>query len=68
MESIKEERGSPQAEEIEKVPQKRDLEDDASSISPEALGDDLPKGYFYSLSFLGAMAVSLPERVDRYFI
>lgn len=64
MEPIKEERGSPQAEEIEKVPHTRDLEDDASSISPEALGDDLPKGYFYSLPFLGAMAVSHPETVD----
>lgn len=30
--------------------------DDASSIRSEALGDNLPKGYFYSLQFLGALA------------
>ncbi|KAK6218219.1 hypothetical protein LQW54_002973 [Pestalotiopsis sp. IQ-011] len=66
MESIKEERGSPQAEEIEKVPQRRDLEDDASSISPEALGDDLPKGYFYSLPFLGAMAGFCLSAISAY--
>ncbi|KAI0174481.1 fungal trichothecene efflux pump [Pestalotiopsis sp. NC0098] len=66
MESIKEERGVPQTEEIEKVPQKRDLDDDASSISPEALGDDLPKGYFYSLSFLGAMAGFCLSAISAY--
>lgn len=31
--------------------------DDASSIRSEALGDDLPPGYYYSPQFLGAMAV-----------
>ncbi|KAK1479764.1 fungal trichothecene efflux pump [Colletotrichum tamarilloi] len=30
--------------------------DDASSIRSEALGDDLPPGYYYSPQFLGAMA------------
>ncbi|WQF78906.1 Putative sugar transporter, major facilitator transporter Str1/Tri12, MFS transporter superfamily [Colletotrichum destructivum] len=30
--------------------------DDASSIRSEALGDDLPPGYYYSPRFLGAMA------------
>lgn len=30
--------------------------DDALSICLEELGDDLPKGYFYSIQFLGAMA------------
>ncbi|KAJ0167262.1 putative MFS-type transporter C16A3.17c [Colletotrichum tanaceti] len=35
----------------------RDLDgDDASSIRSEALGDDLPPGYYYSPRFLGAMA------------
>ncbi|KAI6082848.1 trichothecene efflux pump [Hypoxylon rubiginosum] len=29
-------------------------DDDASSIRSEALGDHLPKGYFYSIGFLGA--------------
>lgn len=32
--------------------------DDASSIRSEALGDDLPPGYYYSPRFLGALAVS----------
>jgi hypothetical protein len=32
--------------------------EDASSIRSEALGDDLPPGYFYSVQFLGAMTVS----------
>lgn len=32
-------------------------QDDASSIRAEALGDDLPPGYYYSPRFLGAMAV-----------
>ncbi|KAI0006586.1 trichothecene efflux pump [Xylariaceae sp. FL0662B] len=31
-------------------------DDDASSIRSEALGNDLPEGYFYSPSFLGAIA------------
>ncbi|GKT43629.1 uncharacterized protein ColSpa_03810 [Colletotrichum spaethianum] len=31
--------------------------DDASSVCSEALGDDLPPGYYYSPQFLGAMAV-----------
>lgn len=33
-------------------------DDDASSIRSEALGDHLPKGYFYSIGFLGATTVS----------
>lgn len=32
-------------------------EDDASSIMSEALGDDLPPGYFYSVRFIGVMFV-----------
>ncbi|TRX95059.1 hypothetical protein FHL15_004144 [Xylaria flabelliformis] len=31
---------------------------DTISVRKEALGDDLPKGYFYSVGFLGALAVS----------
>lgn len=31
---------------------------DSDSVRKEALGDDLPKGYFYSVGFLGALAVS----------
>lgn len=42
--------------EEEKKLSKRD--DDADSINPAALGDDLPPGYFYSPRFLGAMVVS----------
>lgn len=32
--------------------------DDASSIRSDALGDDLPKGYFYSVNFIGCLTVS----------
>ncbi|KAI1384229.1 putative siderophore iron transporter [Hypoxylon trugodes] len=32
------------------------IDDDASSIRSAARGDDLPKGYFYSVGFLGAVA------------
>ena len=31
--------------------------DDASSINSEALGNNLPPGYFYSFSFLGTIVV-----------
>ncbi|OTB01318.1 hypothetical protein M426DRAFT_323587 [Hypoxylon sp. CI-4A] len=34
----------------------KEIDDDASSIRSAALGDDLPKGYFYSVGFLGAVA------------
>ena len=48
-------------ENVEAMPDKghrrpRD-EDDASSIRSEALGDDIPKGYFHSVNFLGALTV-----------
>ncbi|TGJ82061.1 hypothetical protein E0Z10_g6707 [Xylaria hypoxylon] len=33
----------------------RTRDDDSISIRKEALGDDLPKGYFYSVRFLGAL-------------
>lgn len=35
-----------------------DVLDDASSIRSEALGDDLPPGYFYSPKFIGCLTVS----------
>lgn len=41
--------------EDEKERAKRDS--DASSINSAALGDDLPPGYFYSVRFIGALAV-----------
>ncbi|KAI5865780.1 trichothecene efflux pump [Durotheca rogersii] len=41
------------AERLEKLA--REAEDDGSSIQSAARGDDLPKGYFYSVGFLGAM-------------
>ncbi|KAK9777777.1 putative Major facilitator superfamily (MFS) profile domain-containing protein [Seiridium cardinale] len=63
---IKEERGSPQAEEIQKRPQSCDGEDDASSVSPEALGNDLPQGYFYSLSSMEAMAGFCLSAISAY--
>ncbi|KAI2782724.1 putative siderophore iron transporter [Daldinia loculata] len=34
----------------------KEVDDDASSIRSAARGDDLPKGYFYSVGFLGAVA------------
>lgn len=37
-------------------------EDDASSIRSEALGDDIPKGYFRSISFIGALTVICPPK------
>ncbi len=39
-------------------------DDDAISIRAEALGDDLPKDYFYSVGFLGALAVSRLASLD----
>ncbi|KAI0169998.1 putative siderophore iron transporter [Hypoxylon sp. FL1284] len=44
-----------QASPLERV-ENYDRDDDASSIRSEALGDNLPKGYFYSIGFLGATA------------
>lgn len=41
--------------EDEKERAKRDS--DTASINSAALGDDLPPGYFYSVRFIGAMAV-----------
>jgi hypothetical protein len=40
--------------------------DDASSIRSAALGDDLPKGYFYSFQFLGAMAGFCLSAISAY--
>ncbi|KAI0881601.1 trichothecene efflux pump [Annulohypoxylon maeteangense] len=40
------------AERVDKF--EEELDDDASSIRSAARGDDLPKGYFYSIGFLGA--------------
>lgn len=34
---------------------------DTMSVRKEALGDDLPPGYFYSVGFLGALAVSYDQ-------
>ncbi|GJC91286.1 fungal trichothecene efflux pump [Colletotrichum higginsianum] len=42
--------------------------DDASSIRSEALGDDLPLGYYYSPRFLGAMAVGWRYRGPSPYI
>lgn len=39
--------------------QRRQREDDASSIRSEALGDNLPQGYFYSVRFIGSLVVSI---------
>jgi hypothetical protein len=42
-------------------------DDDTISVRKEALGDDLPKGYFYSVGFLGALAVSTNARISPVF-
>ncbi|KAI1177272.1 fungal trichothecene efflux pump [Nemania sp. FL0916] len=42
------------------------LDDDAISIRGEALGDDLPKGYFYSVRFLGALAGFCLSSISAY--
>lgn len=39
----------------EKLDRKND--EDATSLNDAARGDDLPPGYFYSVRFLGALAV-----------
>ncbi|KAI0466669.1 fungal trichothecene efflux pump [Xylaria cf. heliscus] len=36
--------------------QKTVVDPESDSVRKEALGDDLPKGYFYSVGFLGALA------------
>lgn len=40
----------------EKVEKPRETDQD--SVREDALGDDLPPGYFYSLQFIGTMTVS----------
>lgn len=42
----------------ESVELQQDGRDDASSIRSEALGDNLPPGYFYSPRFIGCLTVS----------
>ncbi|KAI0448870.1 fungal trichothecene efflux pump [Xylaria acuta] len=39
---------------------------DALSVRAEALGDDLPKGYFYSVGFLGALAGFCLSSISAY--
>ncbi|GAW11571.1 hypothetical protein ANO14919_009180 [Xylariales sp. No.14919] len=41
-------------------------DDDSISIRKEALGDDLPKGYFYSVGFLGALAGFCLSSISAY--
>ncbi|KAI0509092.1 fungal trichothecene efflux pump [Xylaria bambusicola] len=41
-------------------------DDDAVSVRKEALGDDLPKGYFYSPRFLGALAGFCLSSISAY--
>ncbi|KAJ9133363.1 Fungal trichothecene efflux pump [Coniochaeta hoffmannii] len=41
-------------------------EDDASSIRSEALGDDLPPGYFYSVRFVGALTGFCLSAISAY--
>ena len=39
----------------------RHREDDEVSVRSEALGDDLPEGYFWSIQFIGMVTVSKLE-------
>lgn len=41
-------------------------DDDAISVRKEALGDDLPPGYFYSVGFLGALAGFCLSSISAY--
>ncbi|KAK5630424.1 hypothetical protein RRF57_006139 [Xylaria bambusicola] len=41
-------------------------DDDTMSVRREALGDDLPKGYFYSPRFLGALAGFCLSSISAY--
>lgn len=43
---------------LEEEKERSKHDSDASSINDAARGDDLPPGYFYSLPFIGTMAVS----------
>ncbi|OLN91684.1 putative MFS-type transporter C16A3.17c 3 [Colletotrichum chlorophyti] len=43
-----------------------DRDDDASSICSEALGNDLPPGYYYSPRFLGCMAGFCLSAISAY--
>jgi hypothetical protein len=44
----------------------RRQDDDTTSVRSEALGDDLPEGYFYSVRFLGAMAGFCLSAISAY--
>lgn len=57
MEPRKSEHGA-QSEDRVVVSFDKEIDDDASSIRSEARGNVLPQGYFYSVGFLGASAVS----------
>jgi hypothetical protein len=56
-----------QVEDFEKAAHIRTRDDDASSIRSEALGDNLPKGYFYSVGFIGTIAVRRLTRLEKPF-
>ena len=45
---------------------KAEKADDASSIRSEALGDDLPPGYFYSLQFIGTVTGFALSAISAY--
>ncbi|KAI0433868.1 fungal trichothecene efflux pump [Xylaria sp. FL1042] len=47
-------------------PRQQSRDDDAISVRKEALGDDLPKGYFYSVRFLGALAGFCLSSISAY--
>jgi hypothetical protein len=43
-----------------------DKADDASSVRSEALGDDLPPGYFYSFQFIGTVTGFALSAISAY--
>lgn len=50
----------------EKHPDRQPASDDASSIRSEALGDKLPREYFYSVKFIGCMVGFCLSAISAY--
>ena len=61
---MSEAKGVEQVEHYEHAaPRKR--EDDEVSVRSEALGDDIPEGYFWSFQFIGMVTVS---KLNSFFV
>lgn len=51
---------------FDSTPHRAEKSDDASSIRSEALGDDLPPGYFYSIQFIGTVTGFALSAISAY--